>query len=307
MKLHYLMGALLLGIIFGTARAEDPTELIFIFQKQKDPAKVKETADKVAEYLTMKLAMPVKAEVPADYSASVQALVSKKADFAYVSAMPFLLARRDGGATILLAEERKNVATDSPQTYYSSIFVVAKDSPLQSISDVVKDSRNVRVCFTSPTSTSGYIMAYWRLVNEGLLQPRQDPKEVFQSVDFGGGYTQALEQILAGRADLAAVSDYVMEGPKVDVYLTADQRAKLRILDRTPGVPTHLICARGGLSDELKAKVKAALLSLSAEHSELLSDVYGASAFVEVDENQHVAKAVEAIEAIGLPVEGLAK
>lgn len=307
MKLHCFAGLLMLGMIAGIARAEDPTELVFIFQKQKDPAKVKETADKVAEYLSTKLAMPVKAEVPVDYSASVQALVSKKADFAYVSAMPFLLARRDGGATILLAEERKNVATETPQTYYSSIFVVAKDSPLQSISDVVKDSKNIRVCFTSPTSTSGYIMAYWRLVQEGLLQPRQDPKEVFQSVEFGGGYSQALEQIIAGRADLAAVSDYVMEGPKVDVYLTAEQRGKLRILDRTPGVPTHLICARGGLSDELKAKVKAALLSLSNEQPELLSDVYGASAFVEVDENQHVAKAVEAIDAIGLPVEGLAK
>jgi phosphonate transport system substrate-binding protein len=150
-------------------------------------------------------------------------------------------------------------------------------------------------------------MAYYRFVKEGLLSPRQDPKEAFKSVAFGGGYTQALEQLLQGRGDVAAVSDYVLEGPKVDTYLKPEQRQQLRVLDRTMGVPTHLVCARAGLSDELKAKMKAALLKVAKEQPQLLADVYGASAFVEVDGNAHVAKAVEAIEFIGLPLEGLAK
>ena len=290
----------------GAARAEDPSSLVFIFQKQKDPAKIKTDADKVAEFLAKEVGLPVTAQVPGDYSASVQALVSRKADFAYVSAMPFLLARRDGGATLLLAEQRA-AADGTLGTNYTSVFVVRKDSPLRSVDDLVKNAKDLRVCFTSNTSTSGYIMAYWRFVQEGLLKPRQDPREVFKSVDFGGGYTQALEQVLNNRADVCAVSDYTMEGAKADVYLKPEQREQLRILGRTPGVPTHLICARAGLSDELKNKVKTALVKLSKDHPELLADVYGATAFVEVDENQHVDSAVKAIEAIGLPIEGLAK
>src|SRR5688572_7149776 len=132
-----------LMVTAGIARAEDPKELVFIFQKQKDPAKIQEDAMQVAEYLPKELGMPVKAEVPGDYAASVQALVSRKADFAYVSAMPFLLARRDGGATLLLAEKRKDVASGNEQTYYSSIFVVPADSPLQSVSDIVKNARDL--------------------------------------------------------------------------------------------------------------------------------------------------------------------
>src|SRR5687767_7716808 len=123
----------LIALLFAcaTVRAADPSELVFIFQKQKDPTAIKADADKVAEFLGKEVGVPVKAQVPGDYSASVQALVSKKADFAYVSAMPFLLARRDGDAHILLAEQRTD-PTGKPRTEYDSVFVVAKDSPLES-------------------------------------------------------------------------------------------------------------------------------------------------------------------------------
>lgn len=302
-----LASATVLGLICSSfAHAQDPAELTFIFQKQKDPTKIQADADALARTLSEKIGIPVKAVVPGDYSASVQAIVSKKADFAYVSSLPFMLARRDGNASLLLAEVRKDAA-GTERTDYSSIFVVPKDSPLQSVDDLFKKTRDLRIAFTSPTSTSGYIMPYYRFVKEGILEKRADPKTIFKSVAFGGSYTQALEQLLNGRADVACVSDYVLEGPKVDTYLKPEQREKLRILGKTDGVPTHLICARDGLSDELKKRVKEALLKISEEKPELLADVYGASSFREVDGQQHVQQAIDAIEFIGLPIEGLAK
>lgn len=302
-----LASATVLGLIFsGVARAQDPAELTFIFQKQKDPTKIQADANTLAKALSDKIGIPVKAVVPGDYSASVQAIVSKKADFAYVSSLPFMLARRDGNASLLLAEVRKDAA-GTERTDYSSIFVVPKESPLQSVDELLTKTKDLRIAFTSPTSTSGYIMPYYRFVKEGILEKRADPKTIFKSVAFGGSYTQALEQLLNGRADVACVSDYVLEGPKVDTYLKPEQRDKLRILGKTDGVPTHLICARDGLSDELKKKVKEALLKISEEKPELLADVYGASSFHEVDGQQHVQQAIDAIEFIGLPIEGLAK
>lgn len=304
MRPCFVFAALL--ALCSMAIAADPDEVVFIFQKQKDPEQIRSTAEKVGEVLGREIGKPVKVVVPADYSASVQALVSRKADFAYISAMPYLLARRDGDATILLAEKRKD-AKGVERTEYNSILVVRADSPLKTIDDLVKNARDLRFCFTSATSTSGYIMAISRLVDEGLLKPQQEPREVFRETSFGGGYTQALEQVLNGRADVCAVSDYTMEGPKADTYLKPEQREKLRILARTPGVPTHLIAARAGLSDELKAKVKAAMLKLSTDHPDLLADVYGATAFAEVDEDKHVEKAIQAIEHTGIDVGNLAR
>jgi len=233
-------------------------------------------------------------------------LISKKADFAYVSSLPFLLARRDGGAELILAEERID-PRGAVRTEYDSVFLVRSDSPYKTIGDLVQDAKNARMVFTSPTSTSGYVFAYSRLVEEKLLSAEQDPKSVFKSVQFGGSYTQAVEQVLAGRGDVCAVSYYVIEGPKADTYLSAEQRSKLRVLARTPGVPTHLIAARQGINAALKDKVRQALLKLSKDQPELLEDVYGAARFVDVEEDAHVHKTVEAVTRIGLPIDGLLK
>lgn len=279
--------------------AGDPQSLVFVFQKQKDPVSLKEDAEKVAAYLTRELGMPVKTVVPTDYAASVQALVSKTADVAYVDSIPFVLARRDAGATLLLAEQRPD-ANGVLRTDYDSILVVRADSNLKSFEDVKSNPHSVRMAFTSTTSTSGYVMAYRRFVVEGVLKPKQDPREVFASVSFAGSYSLALQQVIEGRADLCAVSYYTMEGPKADVYLPKEQREKLRVLSRTPNVPTHVICARSGLSAGLRARIAAALLKLSSDEPELIQDVYGTKTFVEVDADRHVAATVEALEYLGV-------
>ena len=279
-------------------------QLTFVFQKQKDPASIKLEADRVAEFLSEKLGQQVRTQVPSDYAASVQALVSKRADIAYIDSIAFLLARRDGGAKMLLAEQRLD-SRGQLRTDYDSIFVVRQDSQLSDLAQVVGGAKNLRIAFTSPTSTSGYVMAYRRLVKEGLLQAGQNPKRAFKSVSFAGSYTAALEQVLADRADLCAVSYYALEGKGADKYLARKKRNKLRVLARTPGVPTHVVAARAGLEPKLVAEIRSALLALSDAQPHLLEDVYGTSRFVRVDEDQHVQASVEAIEYLQLPITGI--
>lgn len=303
-----LAAILCLAIAFAlappTAQARD--ELVFVFQKQKEPAALRDAAQRLSAALEQQLNRPVRVVVPLDYSASVQALVSGQADAAYVSSLPFLLARRDGGAELLLAEQRID-ARGKARTDYDSVFVVRADSPLRRLQDLKSRAPGLRMVFTSPTSTSGYVFPYQRLIDLGVLARKQDPRTVFRQVSFGGSYTQALREVAEGRADIAAVSDYTMEGPSADIYLPAAQRAGLRVLGRTPGVPTHLVAVRKGLDPRTRAGIRRALLQISRAQPQLLADVYGASTFVEVDERRHVAAAVKAIEGTGLPIDGLAR
>lgn len=291
----------------GTAAGADaPEELVFLFQRQKDPESTRANADAAAAFLSERLGMPVRAVVPGDYAASVQALVSEQADVAYVSALPFLLARRDAGARLVVAEVRAD-AEGVKRTDYDSVWVVPADSDLRSMDDVKARAEDLRVAFTSRTSTSGFVMAVLRLVREGIMSPGQDAQEVFGAVAYAGGYSQALQEVLAGRADLCAVSFYTVEGPTADVYTTAEQRAGLRILARTSGVPTHLVCVRGGISSAMESRIREALMALSSERSDLLANVYGATEFRVVDEDEHVKAVVEAMEAVRLPVDGFVK
>lgn len=280
--------------------------LIFAFQPQKDPSAIRKAADDVATALQLRLKREVQVLVPLAYAATVQALVSKRADVAWLSSLPFLLARRDGGARLVLAEVRTDMRGRA-RTDYDSVFVVPKDSPLRSMADFKRQAKSLRMVFTSNTSTSGFVFPYDRMIAEGMLKPKQPPEEAFKSVAYAGGYTQALEQLLAGRGDICAVSDYTVEGPKRSTYLPEEKQAQLRILARTPGVPTHCVAVSSALSTAEGKAVADALLDLTRTNPALLSDVYGASGLKRVDEAAHVAATVKAIERTGLPITGLVR
>jgi phosphonate transport system substrate-binding protein len=267
---------------------------VVVFQKQKDPREIRAAADKVAAELSRRIGIPVEVEIPASYSASVQALVSDRAQVAYLSAIPYLLASQEADVDIAVAEVRAGT------TDYDSVFVVAKESPIRSLADL----RGKRMMFTSPTSASGYVMPYARLVQEKLLAPREDPAKFFSRVGFAGGYDRALQAVANGQADVTAVSDYAIEGPKADLYGTPELRAKLRVLARTPGVPTHLLAVRADLPPDLREKLTTALLEISATQPELLADVYGAASFERVGED-HVATAERALADTGLAAKRL--
>lgn len=292
-------------ILEGDPAAGDPTSLVFAFQRQADPSAIGPAAAEVAEFLSAELGIPVRHEIPGSYAMSVQGLVSGQVDVAYVSAIPFLLARRDANARILLAEVRAD-GQGVERTDYDSVFVVAQDSPLRSIDDVVARASELRVAFTSTTSTSGYIFPFARLVREGLLSPGQDVREAFDQVIFAGSYTLALQQVLDGRADVAAVSFYTVEGPTRNVYLPENEQRRLRVLDRTPRVPTHLISVRGGISPEFQERIADALIKLVDQHPELLAKVYGATRLERVDQD-HVRAAEEAVEFVQVDLGGLVR
>jgi phosphonate transport system substrate-binding protein len=296
-----LMGSALLAA--APALGQQPP-LVFAFQPQKDPAGIKAAADRMSAALSQRLGRRVDVLIPLAYAATVQALVSRRADVAWVSSLPYLLARRDGGAELLLAEVRTD-REGRQRTDYDSVFVVPADSPLRSFEDLRRNAKSLRMAFTSNTSTSGFVFPYARLVREGMLKKGQPPEAAFRSVAYAGGYTQALEQLLAGRADIAAVSDYTVEGPRRSAYLPEERQAQLRILARTPGVPTHVVAVRGGLDQRSKAAIRDALLAVSRADPALLSDVYGASSLRAVNGARHTAATVEAIELTGLPIKGL--
>ena len=298
---------LLAGVMAaGGCGSAESKPLVFVFQKQKRPDQIEADANRVVTFIATQLDRPVVHQVPLNYAMAVQAMVSKKADVAYLDSLAFLLARRDGQVELLLAEVRQDAAGQS-RTDYDSIFVVRADSPITTMADVVDQASELGMVFTSHVSTSGYLMAVRRFVQEGLLEPGQDPAEVFKSVAYAGGYSQTLQQVRDGRGDLCAVSYYTMEGPRADVYLDPSQRQELRILARSPGVPTHVVCVQKGLDAALKHQIKTALLKLSGKHPDWLADVYGAKTLREVDPKAHVAATVEALQYAGVAVDKFVK
>ncbi len=301
--------ALVLGATYWQTSQQQNKEqkpLVVALQKQKDPADIETSANAIAAALSKRLARPVEVLIPGEYSATVQALISGHADVGYVSSVPFLLAERDGNATLLLAELRPD-ASGKMQTHYDAVLVARSDSQINNWEDVKKSVSDLRLVYTSHTSASGYVFPFAYFREHGLLTPKQRAEDVFREVQYGGGYTQALNQVLQGNADIAAVSGYTMEGENADIYLNEDARKRLKIIARIPGVPTHVIAARGGMPSKEREEITEALLSLAKEKPSLFRDVYGAASVVRTSRDVHVAATLNAIKLSDIPIQGLVK
>lgn len=306
-NMRSLLGIPLFAVLLaGCAAPEKPLdmkeatkgkELVFAFQKQRDPAALQASADALSAELSTALGTKVNVLVPTSYGATVQALISDRAQVAYLSSLPFLLAKKEAPVEIGLVEVRNG------KTNYDSVFVVRADSPYQKLEDL----KGKRVAFTSPTSASGYVFPYATLVQKKLVEKGADPTTFFGESTFAGGYDQALRSVLNGQTDIAAVSDYTMEGPTADKYLNAEERKKLRILQRIPGVPTHLIALRSDLDPKVKEAILTQLESLAKNKPDLFADVYGAATFQRAKGPQHVLASQMAVDSAGLQVENVAE
>ncbi len=276
--------------------AADPETIIFSFQKQKNPDELQSATQAVSEYLSKKIGKKVDVVVPTSYGATVQGLISDKVHIAYMDSLPFILASSEIPLEIIAVEKRKG------RTEYDSLIVVGKESKIQTI----KDLKGKKIAFSSQTSTSGFLFPVSHLVEQNQIKKHEDLNQYFSQVIYAGGYDKALLAVANGQSDVAAFSDYAFEGPKADLYGTAEIRSKVRILARISGVPTHLIASSKKLSPDLIKKIQTALLELAKDKPELLSSVYGAAELIKPNA-KHVDKTRVALKKTGLEVQAFVK
>ena len=258
------------------------SKVVVALKPDKDPdAMVLERAQ-LSKYLSDKLARPVEVIVPLSAAVILEGLSNGTIDLAYLSATDMLNAINQQTAGILLAGEIDG------KTSYQSYWVTLKDKPYQSVADL----KGKPVAFSSKTSTSGYVIPLWDLRQKNLISDSGKAEEFFGAgnVWFGSGYVSAVERVLNGDAEAAAVSYYVLDKDK---HLTAEQRQLRRLAEQGP-VPTHVIAIRSGISDADSAALRDALLAMDKENPELRDRVF-TSRLVEVDAAAHLSSLKESI------------
>lgn len=259
------------------------SKVVVALKPDKDPdAMVLERAQ-LSKYLSDQLARPVEVIVPLSAAVILEGLSNGTIDLAYLSATDMLNAINQQTGGILLAGEIDG------KTSYQSYWVTLKDKPYQSVADL----KGKPVAFSSKTSTSGYVIPLWDLRQKNLISDSGKAEEFFGvgNVWFGSGYVSAVERVLNGDAEAAAVSYYVLDKDK---HLTAEQRQRLRRLAEQGPVPTHVIAIRSGISDADSAALRDALLAMDKENPELRDRVF-TSRLVEVDAVAHLSSLKESI------------
>jgi phosphonate transport system substrate-binding protein len=284
----------LLGLGASPATAQSQP-LKIVFPTRSGTTDLQNKAKAVASFLSKELQQPVEA-VFGDDTAAVEALRANQADVAFLSSRPALKAQQLANARLYLAEVR---ATYSGGHTYKSIFVVPKDSSLKSGQGdaILGQLKGKRIAFTSPTSGSGFIFPVAELVQQKLVSDRDRLSGFFGQVTYGGGYDKALQAVLKGQADVAAVSEYTLGAP----YLTPAEASTLRVLYSISGVPAHGVAIDDDVPVSTRKQLIAALLKLNQPaNNQLLKSLYNSTSLVAVNHDTHLKPIADALLQAGM-------
>lgn len=277
----------------GSAAAPSlPRPFVLGFLPAQRAEEIIPDARRLADFLSGRLGIAVDVRTPTAYEPLVEGLRFHHVHAAFLDGGPAWISHRRAGAEAVLAEVK-----DGRTFYWAEAFVLA-DSPLRDL----KDLAGKRVAFTSRTGSSGFLMPVGTLVREGIVRPAGEEvihlenalRQAFAATIYSGGYRQALEAVLDGRADVAFGAHDAPER-----FLTDDERARIRTLHRFGRVPSHAVVVSPELTPEGRDAFVEAMLALNEESNlPLLRALYGVDGLEAVDTETHLGDFGRALSAL---------
>jgi phosphonate transport system substrate-binding protein len=262
-------------------------KVVVALKPDKNPEQMLQERKTLSEFLGKKLGKPVEVIVPLSSSVIIEGFANGTVDLGYLSATDMVNAQKKNAAQILLAGEIDG------HNFYQSYWLALKEKPYNKVEDL----KGKPVAFASKTSTSGYLIPIYDLKQKGLL-PKPDPEEFFGkgNLFYGTGYVSAVERVLNGQAEAAAVSYYVLDKDK---HLTVEQRRNLKKIAEQGPVPTHVIAIRSNITEADRQTLRKTLETMNDEENTELRDKVFTSKLVEVDGDAHLRVIREALDFLG--------
>lgn len=260
-------------------RAGWPKELALGLFGGDDAEAAIEGNQPVADFISRKIALPIKYFTGTSYNAVIEAMRAKRIDAMTVGSFSYLLAVQEAGAEALAigVSTRANPAVYDPtiRPAYFSVISVKKGNGINSLADL--KGRNFN--FVDPASTSGHLVPKTFLLKHGI-----DPDKDMRTVFAGSHPTSALA-IWNGKSDAGASTETTLVNlaqnnqielcgfedgqvgkdrapAEIKALFDSCPNGKIAMLAYSDPIPNTPFAIRSDLPASLKAEVKAALLSM---------------------------------------------
>lgn len=249
-----------------------------------DPANVIEEMQLLADYLAANLADQGVSDVTILVVETPEEMADKLAsgeiDLYFDSVYPATVVSDASGAQPFLRRWR-----DGVEEYHSVLFV-RTDSGIESVEDL----QGKLIAFDEDTSTSGFVLPYVYLVEQGLtLVEKESPDAEVAPDEVGYVFSEdddtSLEWVNSGLVEAAATDNVSYEDD-----IPEDVRATFTILGETESVPRQVAVVRPGLDEDLLAAIIDVLIHMHESEE-------GQAALEEFDDTARFDEFPEGIEA----------
>ena len=249
-------------------------ELRVAFIPLENPEKLISNVKPAMNFLEKEMGRKVRYFITLNYSAAVEAMISKKADVSFMSPLPYVLANKYSGVEAVLGE-----IYDGKPYYYSRIFV-RKGSGIKKLSDL----KGKTIAYVDPISSSGFMYPHDIFIRAGLVNGGLEKPEggFFRRVYFAGGDQQAINSMVGGFVDAAGASQYALN------LLRPEQRDQVVAIAQSARIPSHNVVVRKELAPEIRQKFIAAMMKMNRPQNRgLLRALYGTDGYVRVGHSRY--------------------
>ena len=239
-------------ILFSPARADDSATLVFSAIPDQDESQLKARFNKIAEYLSDTLEIPVEYVPVKSYAAAVTSFRNNQLQLAWFGGLSGVRAR-------LLTPGSEAIAQGEEDPEFHTYLIAHQSTGLKRTDDFPKDIAGKSFTFGSKGSTSGRLMPE-HFIRESL---GESPDDLFEVVGFSGNHSRTVALVESGAYEVGAVNfkvwDKMVEENKVDT-------SKVSVIWKTPPYPDYQWTIRGDVDsvwgEGFSDKVQQALLKM---------------------------------------------
>ena len=227
----------------GLAQAQDLKEINFGIISTESSQNLKIDWQPLLEDMAKKTGYKVNAFFAPDYAGIIEGMRFNKVHVAWY-----------GNKSAMEAVDRANgevfaqmVNADGTQGYYSHL-IVHKDSPLKSLDDVIKNSKNLSFGNGDPNSTSGFLVPSYYV----FAQNKIDAKTAFK-VSRGANHESNALAVANKQVDVATNNSENLDKIKDRM---PEKFKDIRVVWTSPLIPLDPLVMRKDLPEPTKQKLK---------------------------------------------------
>ncbi|MEE3509025.1 phosphonate ABC transporter substrate-binding protein [Pseudomonas sp. 10C3] len=238
----FASAALLATCFLSTAQAEEKV-INFGLMSTESSTNLRSVWQPFLDDMSKKTGLKVNATFASDYAGLIQGMRFNKVDIAWLGNKGAMEAVDRSSGEIFAQTAAANGAAG-----YWSLLIVRKDSPINSVEDMLKNAKDLTFGNGDPNSTSGYLVPGYYVFAKNNVNAATAFKRTLNSSHEVNALSVAKGQLDVATFNTESWDRLVVTQP--------DQAAMLKVIWKSPLIPADPMVWNKGLSDVDKGKIR---------------------------------------------------